>query len=131
MGLLQVTRKLLTKQFWIILVHYSMATMTHDRKGVDSGQPFQPDYSGLPDLLVGLGRLNRDNQEGLIKNLSYEEITYIVRKECDNNKSPGLDGLPYELYQVTWDILGQDFARVLQLKLQMISLVAWGHWSLL
>ena len=95
----------------------------HDRNGVDSGQPFQPDYSGLPDFLEGLGCLNQESQEGLIKHLSYEEITYIVRKECDNNKSPGLDGLPYELYQVTWDIIGQDFAKVLQVQLQRISLV--------
>ena len=27
----------------------------HDRHGHDTGQPFQPDYTGLPDFLTGLG----------------------------------------------------------------------------
>ena len=33
--------------------------------------------------------------------------------ECDNNKSPGLDGLPYELYKAIWEIIGQDFVKVI------------------
>ena len=58
-----------------------------------------------------------------MKDLTYDEITYIVKKECDHNKSPGLDGLPYELYQVTWDIIGHDFVQVLQAQLQRIRLM--------
>ena len=95
----------------------------HDRQGYDTGQPFQPDYSGLPDFLAGLGSLSPQSQENLVKNLSYEELTYIVLKECDKNKSPGLDGLPYEMYQATWDIIGHDFAEVLQVQLQRFSLI--------
>ena len=95
----------------------------HDRNGTDSGQPFQPDYSGLPDFLADLGCLGQESQERLTKELSYEEVKYIVLKECDHNKSPGLDGLPYEFYQITWDIIGRDFAEVLQVQLQRFNLI--------
>ena len=95
----------------------------HDRNGVDTGQPFQPDYSGLPDFLADLGCLKQESQERLVRKLSYDEITHIVMKECDHNKSPGLDGLPYELYQVTWKIIGEDFVQVLQVQLDRINLI--------
>ena len=95
----------------------------HDRHGHDTGDPFQPDYTGLPDFLTGLGSLSQQSQDNLVKHLSYEEITFIVLKQCDKNKSPGLDGLPYDLYQATWDIIGHDFAEVLQVQLQRFSLI--------
>ena len=95
----------------------------HDRDGVDSGHPFQPDYSELPDFLSGLGSLSQESQGKLIKKLSYDEIKHILMKECDNNKSPGLDGIPYEFYQATWNIIGEDFVHVLQVQLERINLI--------
>ena len=86
----------------------------HDRHGVDSGEPFVPDYSGLPDFLANLGQLSEQSQQSLVRDFSYEDIKNIVFKECDKNKSPGLDGLPYEFYQVTWEIIGEDFVKVIQ-----------------
>ena len=68
----------------------------HNRNGLDSGQPIQADYSGLPDFLAGLGCLSQESQDNLIKDLAYDEIKNIVKKECSSNKSPGLDCLPYE-----------------------------------
>ena len=90
---------------------------------MNTGQPFQPDYSGLPDFLVGLGCLRQESQDNLIKDLAYDEIKHIVMKECANNKSPGLDGIPYEFYQVTWEIIGNDFVKVLQAQLVRLSLI--------
>ena len=95
----------------------------HDRQGNDSGQPFIPDYSGLPDFLDNLGCLSTASQEKLGRELNYDEIKNIVKSECDHNKSPGLDGLPYEFYQVTWDIIGHDFADVLQVQLKRFILI--------
>ena len=95
----------------------------HDRNGLDSGQPFQPDYSGLPDFLAGLGCLSQESQDNLIKDLAYDEIKNIVKKDCSSNKSPGLDGLPYEFYQATWDIIGRDFVKVLQVQLVRLVLL--------
>ena len=57
------------------------------------------------------------SQDKLVQNLSYEKVKFIVFKKCARNKSPGLDGLPYEIYQVTWDIIGRDFVKVLQCQL--------------
>ena len=67
--------------------------------------------------------MSQESQTRLIKDLSYDEIKNIVLKDCDSRKSPGLDGLPYEFYQVTWDIIGQDFVQVLQTQLQRIRLI--------
>ena len=47
----------------------------------------------------------------------------MVLKKCDNNKSPGLDGLPYEFYKATWEIIGQDFFKVLKCQLDRVKLV--------
>ena len=77
----------------------------------------------MPDFLADLGCLKQESQERLVRKLSYDEITHIVMKECDHNKSPGLDGLPYELYQVTWKIIGEDFVQVLQVQLDRINLI--------
>ena len=83
----------------------------------DTGQSFVPDYTDLPDFLQDLGTLSQLSQDKLVQNLSYEKVKFIVFKKCAKNKSPGLDGLPYEIYQVTWDIIGRDFVKVLQCQL--------------
>ena len=95
----------------------------HDRNCKDSGRPFKPDYSGLPDFLENLGSLSDDSQEKLIQKLNFDDLTNIVLKKCDKNKSPGLDGLPYEFYQATWKIIGLDFLDVLQVQLDRFRLV--------
>ena len=95
----------------------------HDRNCEDSGRPFKPDYSGLPDFLENLGSLSDDSQEKLIQKLNFDDLTNIVLKKCDKNKSPGLDGLPYEFYQATWKIIGLDFLDVLQVQLDRFRLV--------
>ena len=64
-----------------------------------------------------------ESREALIKQLTFEEIKQIVFKECASNKSPGLDGLPYEFFQITWDIIGMDFVDVLQVQLQRFNLI--------
>ena len=74
----------------------------HDRSGEDTGQPFVPDYADLPDFLDGLGRLSQPSQDSLQQNLSSEQVSYVIFKKCARNKSPGLDGVPYECYQITY-----------------------------
>jgi hypothetical protein len=63
--------------------------------------------------------LCQTSQDNLV---NYEQVKFVVFKKCDRNKSPGLDGLPYEFYQVTWDIIGHDFVKVLQCQLDRIRL---------
>ena len=95
----------------------------HDRSGADTGQPFVPDYTDLPDFLSNLSRLSQSSQDNLVKNLNYDQVKFVIFKKCARNKSPGLDGLPYEFYQATWDIIGQDFVKVLQCQLDRVRLV--------
>ena len=83
----------------------------------DTGSPFISDDSELPDFLSGLGKLSSESKAKLIKNLSYEEVEFIVKHDCSSNKSP------YELYKATWDIIGQDFSKVLQVELARFRLI--------
>ena len=90
---------------------------------MDTGQPFVPDNSCLPDFLSGLGKLSQESKTKLAQDLSFSDVEHIIKHECDNNKSPGLDGLPYELYKATWEIIGQDFVKVLQVELANFQLI--------
>jgi len=47
----------------------------------------------------------------MTKLITLDELEYIV-KNCKRNKSPGLDGLSYEFYQATFDIIGSDLLEV-------------------
>ena len=95
----------------------------HDKHLVDTGIPFVPDNSQLNDFLSGLGRLRPESKARLVRGLSFEEVEHVIKHECENNKSPGLDGLPYEFYKATWDIIGQDFSSVLQVELVRFKLI--------
>ena len=96
----------------------------HDRDGVDTGHPFIPDYADLPNFLENLSKLSQTSKHNLVKSLSYyEQVKFVVFKKYARNKSPGLDGLPYELYQATWEVIGMDFVQVLQCQLDRIRLV--------
>ena len=95
----------------------------HDRNLVDRGEPFVPDNSKLPDFLAGLGKLSNESKASLVRELTYEDVEDIVKNECENNKSPGLDGIPYEFYKATWVIIGHDFAKVLQTQLSRLKLL--------
>ena len=44
-------------------------------------------------------------------------------KNCDHNKSPGLDGLSYELYQKTFPIIKEDFLAVYRCQLSRNKLI--------
>ena len=95
----------------------------HDRNLIDTGQSFIPDNSGLPDFLSGLGKLSPENQIKLAEDLTFAEVVEIILHECDNIKSPALDGLPYEFYKATWDVIGEDFTKVLQTELVRFKLI--------
>ena len=88
----------------------------HNSDLEDTGSPFQPDYSGLDSYLQGLTSLPEPDKEDLENKMSIEELRNIV-KSCDNNKSPGLDGLSYEFYKATLNIIEKDLLEVFQCQL--------------
>ena len=70
----------------------------------DTGEPFKADDSELNYFLQDLSALPDYERDNLIKEMKIEELEGIVR-DCDHNKSPGLDGLCYEFYQETFSII--------------------------
>ena len=75
----------------------------------------------LQDILDGLCKLSSEIQSKLIVDQKFEEVEHIIKHDCDYNKSPGLDGLPFELYKATWDNIGQDFTKVLQVEFKLVD----------
>ena len=95
----------------------------HNRDLFDTGQPFASDDTYLQDFLTGLGKLSPGSKAKLVEDLTFEQVEEVVKKECDYNKSPGLDGISYELYKVTWDIIGRDFTKVLQVQMARFKII--------
>ena len=94
----------------------------HNVDLVDTGVSFVPDNRYLDEFLDDLWKLSDVERDKLYEDISYEDISEIV-KNCENNKSPGLDGLPYEFYKVVWSVIGQDFVMILQCQLDRLRLI--------
>ena len=80
----------------------------HDKNLKDTGVPFQPSNRHLEEFLGQLSTLSEESKTKLVKELTLEELENSV-KQSPNGKSPGKDGLPYELYKSMWDIIGKEF----------------------
>ena len=59
--------------------------------------------------------------EMLIKRLDREDI-FQALNSTENNKSPGLDGLPYEFYKTYWELIKDDLLQILNNVLTTLSL---------
>ena len=77
----------------------------HNKDLVDSGVSFVPDYGKLDEILRGLGKLSDQEKENMTKDFTKDEIDWVL-KDTDSNKSPGVDGLPYEFYKAVWELVG-------------------------
>ena len=88
----------------------------------NTGAAFVPDYRELDSFLHGLGSLPDDKRDDMIKDMTMEELEEIVKK-CAHNKSPGLDGLCYEFYQETFQIIKEDLLKVFQCQLNRRKLI--------
>ena len=97
----------------------------HDKDLIDTGIPFQPCDRHLEEFLSRLSILSEASKTQLVKELTYEELEEIV-KSCPNGKSPGLDGLPYELYKKTFDVIGNEFLEVVKAQLRNLALIESG-----
>ena len=62
----------------------------HDPNDEDIGHPFVPDNTDLPDFLNNLVKLSQNSQDNLIKNLTLEQVKFVVFKKCDRTKFLGL-----------------------------------------
>ena len=73
----------------------------------------------------------------LTKEISLKELHDVIFS-FNNNRSPGIDGIPIEFYKFFWDVIKDDFLLVLKCILQqeilslsqntaLISLISKGH----
>ena len=85
----------------------------NDCNRLDTGHPFVPSYEHLPEFLSGLPTLSEASRQMLVSPLLKDEIKDVL-KQCEKGKSPGLDGLSYEFYRATWEVIGEDFFSALQ-----------------
>ena len=98
----------------------------HDKNLVDTGVPFQPTDRYLEEFLSTLSTLSEEAKTKLVKELTLEELENNV-KSAPNGKSPGLDGLPYELYKSMWDVMGREFLQVIKDQMTNFSLIESGR----
>ena len=92
---------------------------------VDTGQHFQPSDEYLENFLDTLSTLSERSKAKLVREMTYDEVEQIV-KDCPTGRSPGLDGLPYEFYKTTWDVIGEDFTKVIKTQLNNLTLIESG-----
>ena len=97
----------------------------HDKDLHNTGEPFQPSGRYLEELLNKFSP-REEAKVKLVSNVSKLEIEDAV-KSCPNGKSPGLDGLPYEFYKSTFDVIGDEFEEVLKDQLSNNVLIPSGR----
>ena len=79
--------------------------------------------------------LTERQKADLDKEIEMKELEDALQA-TKNTKRPGSDGLPYEFYQTFWDILGEEFLKVVKFSLnqakalpfsQTVSLIRLSH----
>ena len=94
----------------------------HDENIENTGKTFQADNRDLHFFLKDLATLPDSEREGLVKEMALGELEEIV-KECNHNKSPGLDGLSYEFYKITFPIIKDDLLAIYRCQLSRESII--------
>ena len=94
----------------------------HNASLEDTGEPFKADDSELDYFLQDLSALPDNERDNLVKEIKIEELEEIVGK-CTRNKSPGLDGLSYEFYQITFSIIKHELLQIMQCQLDRARII--------
>ena len=85
------------------------------RLGLDGeilNHPFEQDVTFLPEFLNdNLGKLSDEEQFRLEQRFSADELE-LCFKSLPKHKSPGIDGLPFEMYRSVFDIIKEDYLAV-------------------
>ena len=83
----------------------------HGENGEVQDEVFKPDFKGIDDLLKGVGELSEEQAREMVQEVNLKEMTDAIEKSS-RNKSPGLDGLTYELYKSKKEKLGPLLVEV-------------------
>ena len=73
----------------------------------------------LPEIVQSVGyfptTVSVDDNYDLMKPITLQDIQHIF-SISKNDKSPGPDGIPVEVYRCLFDVLGEDLLRVIELS---------------
>ena len=94
----------------------------HRRDGVNAGETFKPDFTHLNEFLEGIGKLSEESKAKIQEKVNIDELEIAV-KACEDNKSPGLDGLSAEFYKKTGDIINKEFLDIINCQLDRLELI--------
>lgn len=83
------------------------------REPFNTGSSFVPDISLMEPFLENLSQLQDCDKIQLDSPFSLEELDAAL-ETCSSNKSPGLDGIPYEVYKRTKNIISPTILQVFQ-----------------
>ena len=61
-------------------------------------------------------KCDENSKKDLEKEIENKELENALQ-ETEKNKSPGMDGIPYEFYREFWDLVGDDLTEVLKYSL--------------
>ena len=75
------------------------------------------DRNDVPYLFDGICTRTPEQMWSLEKPLALEELS-IALKSLGKGKSPGLDGLLSEFFELSWDLIGPELLSVLQESLK-------------
>ena len=89
---------------------------------VVTGEDFVPDETHLGEFLEGVGCLDPSLAATLDVDLSLDELNTAL-DTCSNQRSPGLDGLPYEFYTRVRHVIGPVLLSVFQEQLDSECLI--------
>ena len=102
--------------FFSSLFNGQHRTVPGSEEPVDTGVPFSPDISRETLFLSGLGKIKPEELDSLLEEVSLDELAAAL-KSCAREKSPGLDGLPYEFYQRVNHVIGPTLLTVFKEQL--------------
>ena len=88
----------------------------------NTGVDFVMDQDNLSIFLEGLDSLTVGSRVSLTEDLTMDEL-FLALQTCASNRSPGLDGLPYEFYSKVKYIIGGSLVEVFQEQLDRELLV--------
>ena len=110
-----------TKYFQALLNGHHR-TVPGSLEPVDTGEQFIPDNSYLPVFLQDLEILEQHDKQALEVPISLEELK-LALDSCESQKSPGLDGLSYELYKRVFSMCGSTMVDMFNQQLNSDQLI--------
>ena len=69
--------------------------------------------------------MSEESKARIVREMPCDEVKKIV-EDCPTGRSPGLDGLPYEFYKATWDVIGVNFTEVIKTQMRNFTLIESG-----